>query len=218
MADMSTPPIPENPPAVVDDDILEKLLKTRSGKRFEDLRDTAIFRSFFDTGARLAEVQGLTQGDVDLRQQLLTVLGKGNRLRVVPIGDKTTTAIDKYLRSLEREYPEAVGDDRALWAGRQGPLKKGGMNGVLYRMCSDAGVQRLHWHQLRHTAAHVWQLNDGNEGDLMEIMGWRSRAMLDRYGKSARVQRAHASHRPDVPRRSGLKAQPRVSADAVVTG
>ena len=69
------------------------------------------------------------------------------------------------------------------------------MNGVLYRMCSDAGVQRLHWHQLRHTAAHVWQLNDGNEGDLMEIMGWRSRAMLDRYGKSARVQRAHASHR-----------------------
>ena len=116
MADMSTPPIPENPPAVVDDEEMEKLLKTRSGKRFEELRDTAILRSFFDTGARLAEVQGLTQGDVDLRQQLLTVLGKGNRLRVVPIGDKTTTAIDKYLRSLDRKYPK-----RSVTIGPYGP-------------------------------------------------------------------------------------------------
>ena len=82
------------------------------------------------------------------------------------------------------------------------------MNGVLYRMCSDAGVQRLHWHQLRHTAAHVWQLNDGNEGDLMEIMGWRSRAMLDRYGKSAAGAAGACLSPPDVPRRSGLKAEP----------
>ena len=66
------------------------------------------------------------------------------------------------------------------------------MNSVLYRMCRDAGVPQLHWHQLRHTFAHSWQMADGNEGDLMAIAGWRSRAMLDRYAKSARAQRAHA--------------------------
>jgi non-ribosomal peptide synthetase component F len=53
----------------------------------------------------------------------------------------------------------------------------------------------MHAHRLRHTLAHEWQLNHGNESDLMAIMGWRSPEMLRHYGKSAAAVRAQNSHR-----------------------
>jgi integrase len=66
---------------------------------------------------------------------------------------------------------------------------------MLKRRGDEAGIRGLHAHRFRHTLAHVWQLNEGNETDLMRIMGWKSRQMLDRYGASAADQRAHASAR-----------------------
>lgn len=47
----------------------------------------------------------------------------------------------------------------------------------------------------RHSLAHYWQLNEGNETDLMRIMGWKSREMLARYGESAAKERAYVTAR-----------------------
>ena len=195
MAGMRAPAFEREPPAIVSDEVLTKLLKARSGKTLVDRRDTAILRVFLDTGARLSEVTGLRQGDVDNRLQTMMVTGKGNRVRAVVYGDKTAQSIDKYLRALERERPEAVGPDELLWVGRQGRMSTSGITDVLHRMCADAGVPRLHWHQLRHTYAHTWLASGGTEGDLMSQAGWRSRAMLDTYARSAQVQRAHDAAR-----------------------
>jgi integrase len=64
---------------------------------------------------------------------------------------------------------------------------------MLKRRGADAGITDLHphafrhtWaHAFRHTWAHAFRAAGGNEGDLMLLGGWRSRAMLDRYGKAA---------------------------------
>ena len=45
-------------------------------------------------------------------------------------------------------------------------------------------------HQFRHTFASDWRSKGGSEGDLMRLMGWRSRAMLDRYGEDMADRRA----------------------------
>jgi integrase len=70
-------------------------------------------------------------------------------------------------------------------------MSTSGITNVLHRMCDDAELPRLHWHQMRHTYAHTWLAAGGTEGDLMSQAGWQSRTMLDRYAKSAQVERAH---------------------------
>jgi integrase/recombinase XerC len=58
-----------------------------------------------------------------------------------------------------------------------------------------AGIRGLHPHAFRHTWAHAFRAASGNEGDLMLLGGWCSRAMLDRYGTTAAADRAADAYR-----------------------
>lgn len=193
MANMKPPHVPDVPVAIVGDEDLKKLLKACDGKEFEQRRDSAILRVFFDCGVRLAELTHLRVTDVDFDMQVLIVMGKGSRPRGVPFGAKTGQAIERYLR-LRARHPQAASP--ALWLGPKGALGDSGVAQMLRRRCAKAGIPQIHPHQLRHTAAHQWLAAGGNEGDAMRLFGWRSRQMVSRYGASAADERARdAYHR-----------------------
>jgi site-specific recombinase XerD len=194
MATMRPPIVPETPVPVPKDGDLKKLLKACSGKGFEELRDSAMIRLYIDTGIRSAEGIGLRVDDIDLKARIpvAMVLGKGRRPRAVPLGAKTAVAIDRYLRT-RKFHPHAQLD--ALWIGSKGPFTDSGLRQMLERRCDQAGIGRIHAHQLRHHFAHAWLAQAGAENELMTIAGWRSRAMLSRYGASTLAERAAESHR-----------------------
>jgi site-specific recombinase XerD len=194
MAGMSAPKVEPDPVPVVNDDTLKLLLAVRSGKTLEHRRDTALLRVFLDTGCRLSEVTNLRWADIDLNDQALCVRGKGNRMRFVPFGLKASTALDRYRRLLEREGDD-VGPDVRVWLGRQGVMSNSGVTNALHRMCADAGVPQLHWHQLRHTAAHEARKEGLGDAEMMRIFGWRSQAMVLRYGASAADERAREAYK-----------------------
>jgi site-specific recombinase XerC len=120
MVGMKPPQLPDEPPPVLTDDQLRRLLKSCDGRDFTDRRDTAIIRLFIDTGVRVSEAAGIMlPDDLDLDDQVVIVLGKGRRPRAVPFGRKTALAIDRYLR-LRASHTFAYLPN--LWIGRAGAM------------------------------------------------------------------------------------------------
>lgn len=198
MARMKPPAIPETPVPIIGPDEFRALLRTAEGKDFTARRDTAILLFLYDTGARRSEVAGMTTEDVKLRERLAFVTGsKSKNVRAVRFGTKTAVALDRYER-VRRSHRFA--GQPAFWLGQDGPLTPGAIGQVVAKRAKAAGLGRIHPHQFRHSFAHAFLAAGGQEGDLMELAGWRSSAMLKRYGSSLAAERARANYRSPADR------------------
>ena len=196
MANIKPPHVPLEPPEMLKEADLKKLLAACAGQDFEPRRDTAILRLFIDSGLRRGELAGLKLEDIDFDHDVAIVLGKGRRPRAVPFGRKTAKAVDQYLRVRGRHPANA---EPWLWIGQRGRLTDTGIEQVVKRRAVQAGLEGVHPHLFRHSFAHAMLADGMAEGDLMSVGGWRSRQMLDRYGASAKDERARAAYRIHSP-------------------
>ena len=215
MAKMKAPRIPETPPPVYSDDDLRALIDACTGRDYAARRDMAIVRLLIDTGMRRGELAGLMVEDVDFERGRVEIRAETSKTRTgrsVPIGYAAGRALAKYLRARasHRDADAPAIDDRGrpvidertrkplhpLWLGLAGPMTVSGVAQAIKERGKLAGLgANVRPHLFRHTAAHRWQLDGGNETDLMTVMGWRSSAMLRRYGAGAREERAAETHR-----------------------
>jgi len=134
------------------------------------VRDHAILELFYSSGLRLAELVSLNVDGLDLAEGTVTVTGKGNKTRIVPVGRYAIEAIQAWLpqRTLLK-----TADETALFIGRTG--KRLTPRAVQYRLKTWAIKQgiagNVHPHILRHSfATHVLQ-SSGDLRAVQEMLG-----------------------------------------------
>lgn len=136
------------------------------------MRDHAALELFYSSGLRLSELVNLDLGQLDFSEGTVTVTGKGNKTRIVPLGSQAILAIKNWLKlrsSLLVSHPE----ETAVFISKQG--KRLSTRSIQYRLKSWAIKQGIdssvHPHMLRHSfASHVLQ-SSGDLRAVQEMLG-----------------------------------------------
>jgi integrase/recombinase XerD len=199
MAGLRPPAVPVTPVPFFTTVELSRLEATCRGSSFAQRRDAAIIAVFRAAGIRLSEMAGIRcdpddpdRSDLDLQAREIKIRGKGGKERTVRIGHQAARAVDRYLRARAR-HPQAWRPQLWLGVNGRGPLAADGIYQMTARHGREAGVN-VHPHRFRHHFSHTWLDRDGEGGDLMELNGWSSPQMLDRYARGARAARARRTY------------------------
>lgn len=133
-------------------------------------RDHAMLELFYSSGLRLAELVNLNLDALNLGEGTITVTGKGNKTRIVPVGQHAMNALQAWL-AIRSGLP--IQDTSALFLSRLG--KRLSRRAVQYRLQQWAirqGINiRVHPHMLRHSfASHVLQ-SSGDLRAVQEMLG-----------------------------------------------
>lgn len=166
------------------------------------LRDRAMLELFYSAGIRLRELAGLTLEDLDLDNRTVRVQGKGNKVRIVPIGRPACEAMENYLmlrgELVSARTPDA--DRRRIFLSRAGrALSPGGIQHRVERHVEAATGHRISPHVLRHTfATHL--LDAGADlNAVKELLGHASLSTTQIYTHVS-VERLKRAYRQAHPR------------------
>jgi site-specific recombinase XerD len=188
------PKLTEKPVDALTAGEIAALLDDCAGRRFTDLRDTAIVRFLTSTGVRADEMLKMKTYDMQITAGSAVVLrGKGGKGRRVGFGPRTAESLARYQRA-RKKHPLAESDVFWLAYGRR-VLSYDALYVGLRRRAERAGIMNMHPHRLRHSMAVEWLKAGGSELGLMHQGGWTNHAMIQRYvgaaGSELAIQEAH---------------------------
>ena len=137
------------------------------------LRDRAALELLYGAGLRISEAVGVDLDDLDPRERLVRVRGKGDRERIVPYGEPAAAAIEAWLvRGRSTLAPRAPA---LLLNLRGGRLSRQGLWGIVRSAASDAGLDgRVTPHMLRHSFATHLLDGGADVREVQELLGHAS--------------------------------------------
>lgn len=155
---------------LVDYEDLERLLALPQGSDLRNLRDKAIFETFFSTGLRLSELCGLNRY-LDLKRGELTIRGKGDKLRLVFLSDSAKKALKNYLEK-RSDVEEALFVSLTKQGKVLGRISSRAVQRLIERSSRQAGItSRVHPHMLRHSFATDLLINGADLRSVQELLG-----------------------------------------------
>lgn len=188
-ARLESPRPPRSLPKALAVEEVARLLDVGGGAGPAALRDDAMLEVLYGAGLRISELVGLDVDDLDRRERLVRVLGKGDRERVVPYGGAADRALDAWL---VRGRPTLGPRDPALFLNLRGRrLSRQGAWGIVTGRADAAGLAgRVSPHTLRHSfATHL--LDGGADIRVVqELLGHASVTTTQVYTKVSRARLA----------------------------
>lgn len=199
LTEVRLPKIRPQLPDTLDEAEVERLLEAPDLDTAIGLRDRAMLEVLYGSGLRVSELVGLRMESINLRQGVIRVIGKGDKERLVPIGEEGIVWLERYLRS---------GRGALMSDTTRAPLFPGRGDGFMtrqtfwYRIKAHAlaaGIDKpLSPHTLRHAfATHL--LNHGANLRVVQLLLGHSdlsTTQIYTHVAQARLEALHAAHHP----------------------
>jgi len=179
---------------------VESLLNTPEETKPEGIRDRAMLELLYATGLRVSELVGLTYDQINLNQGVVRVLGKGNKERLVPLGEEAEYRINRYLAEARPDLIKGHGQVPYLFVTRRGgSMTRQAFWYMIKRRAQQAGITKhLSPHTLRHAfATHL--LNHGADLRVVQmLLGHSDLSTTQIYTHVAnqRLKSLHTRHHP----------------------
>lgn len=199
-ATLSSPKLPQRLPKDLTEAQVDALLNAPCVDKPLELRDKAMLEVLYATGLRVSELVGLTISDVSLRQGVVRVIGKGNKERLVPLGEEAVHWMEQYLeygrpwlindKPIDVIFPSSRGQQmtrQTFWHR----IKH-------YAVIAAIDSAKLSPHVLRHAfATHL--LNHGADLRVVQMLLGHSdlsTTQIYTHVATARLKQLHQQHHP----------------------
>lgn len=148
-------------------------------KDFFTARNKAILELMYSSGLRVSEVINLVPNDIDLMDNTVRTVGKGNKERIIPIGDYATNALRVYINEylpVKREAKQLFVNNHYKKMTRQGVFK------MLKKLAQEKGIKKdLSPHTLRHSFASHLLSHGADLRSIQEMLGHSSISTTEIY-------------------------------------
>ena len=182
---VSSPRLPKHLPTFLQESEAATLVQLPEGDSLKDLRDRAILELLYASGLRVSELVSLSDHQLDMPQQLVRVLGKGKKERIVPFGDFAARAIEAYISERNRlglSRPEPNGTLPLFVSVNGIRLNSRDVQRLVERFRLNLSAsRRITPHTLRHSFATHLLERGADLRSIQELLGHSSLSTTQKY-------------------------------------
>ncbi len=197
---LQSPKLPKKLPKTLSESEVDALLAAPQLATLQGIGERTLLELMYGAGLRVSELCGLELGQVNLRQGVLRITGKGSKERLVPIGEEARHWLEQFLAQVRPALTKGRVCTPLFLSARGNPLSRQQCWNIIKRLAVVAGIatERVSPHGLRHAfATHL--LNHGADlRALQMLLGHSSLSTTQIYTLVARehLKRMHATHHP----------------------
>jgi integrase/recombinase XerC len=199
---ISTPKLPKKLPNFLTEDEANRILSLFSDGSPLSLRDKALLEILYGSGTRVSEVVSVNTNDLDLNEGEIAILGKGNKERIVLIGNFAIASLKKYIQD---GRPKLLKDkeNKALFLNKfGGRVTRRSVERMIKKVCTKLGIKKkVTPHTFRHSFATHLLDRGADLRVVQELLGHSSLATTQVY-THVTAERLKKAYKESHPRRA----------------